>query len=375
MFISNIRVFVLKNRAVFSIVVLCILCSSLMIYISAGLIYHYQQKSFYGDGSKRSVTILFNEAVCVDDPVTKGELEEFFKSEDIFDDLQSFYCETNEYDDDGNIANTLVFYTQYKNGKFVFDKKTQQAFLDDMVLKEGEFFTDEQYSNGERTAIVADLNAFENKTTVNVLGKPYKIIGRLDPFQGYYVIYDVYIPFTCLDDSQPLEWGLNFEYNEPLNTADVKQLVTYAQEHFGDRITFDGYDRYYDFDMSKYYGSLGASCALICLLACFNFILLYRYILSVRIDEYRIFRICGATRFKLAIEFAKEIFALSFPVLIISAAIFEIIIKKYIVDFYEYSSGAYGSKLYIIVICIYLIATVISSVLMFLVHFAGKKTV
>ena len=210
---------------------------------------------------------------------------------------------------------------------------------------------------------------------LSVLGKPYKIIGRLNPFQGYYVIYDVYIPFTCLDDNQPLEWGLNFEYNKTLNIADVKQLVAHAQECFGDRITFDDYNRYYDFDMSKYYGSLGFSCALICLLACFNFILLYRYILSTRINEYRIFRICGATRLKLALEFAKEIFALSFPVLLVGAVIFEMIIKKYITNFYEYSSGAYGFKLYAVVICIYLIATVISSVLMFLVHFAGKKTV
>ncbi len=210
---------------------------------------------------------------------------------------------------------------------------------------------------------------------LSVLGKPYKIIGRLNPFQGYYVIYDVYIPFTCLDDNQPLEWGLNFEYNKTLNIADVKQLVAHAQECFGDRITFDDYNRYYDFDMSKYYGSLGFSCALICLLACFNFILLYRYILSTRINEYRIFRICGATRLKLALEFAKEIFALSFPVLVIGAAIFEMIIKKYVINFYEYSSGAYEFKLYAVVICIYLIATVISSVLMFLVHFAGKKTV
>ena len=110
-------------------------------------------------------------------------------------------------------------------------------------------------------------------------------------------------------------------------------------------------------------------------MACFNFILLYRYILSTRINEYRIFRICGATRFKLAVGFAGEIFILSFPVLMIAAAIFELIIKKHIIDIYEYSSGAYGFKLYPAVICIYLIATLISSVLMFLVHFAGKKTV
>ena len=374
MFIKNIRIFVLKNRLVFSIIVLCIICSSLMIYISAGLIYHYQKKSFFGDSSKQSVTINFNETACLDNPITKGELVDFFESENIFDDLEGFYCETNEYDNEGNIIYKLTFYAQYKNGKFDFNEKTEQDFINDMVLKEGVFFTEEQYSNGEYVAVVADVNAFENAAEVNVLGKSYSIIGKLNPFQGYYLINDVYIPFTSLDENQPLEWGLFFEYNKTLNRTDVKQLITHAQSCFGDRITFDDYNKYYDFDMSKYYIFLCFSCVLICLLAGFNFILLYRYILSTRINEYRIFRICGATRLKLAIEFANEVLALSFPVLIIGAVTFETIIKKYIVYFYEYSPGAYGIRLYLIVICIYLITTVISSMLMFFVHFAKKKT-
>ncbi len=43
------------------------------------------------------------------------------------------------------------------------------------------------------------------------------------------------------------------------------------------QLSADNYSRYYDFDMSKYYGSLGFSCALICLLACFNFISIYSF--------------------------------------------------------------------------------------------------
>ncbi len=375
MFVQNIRIFVFKNRLLFSIIVLCVICSSIMIYISAGLIYHYQKKSFLGGSSKQSVTINFNETACLDDPITKGELVKFFENGNIFDDLEGFYCETNQYDNDGNIIYNLTFYAQYKNGKFGFNKKTEQDFKKDMVLKEGVFFTEEQYSSGENVAIVADINAFKKAKRVNVFGKSYSIIGKLNPYQGYYLINDIYIPFTSLDENQPLEWGLYFEYNKTLNKNDVRQLISYAHDCFGDRIMFDDYNSYYDFDLSKYYMSLCFSCVLICLLSAFNFILLYRYILSTRINEYRILRICGATRLKLAIEFTTEVLTLSFPVLIIGAVAFEVIIKKYIILFYEHSLGAYGIRLYLIVIFVYLITTVISSMLMFFVHLAKRMPI
>lgn len=368
MFIKNIRIFVFKNRLVFSIIVLCIICSSLMIYISAGLIYHYQKKSFFGDSSKQSVTINFNETACLDNPITKGELVSFFKNSDIFDKLDYFYCETYDFDNDGNITNAYLFYTQYSNGNFYFSRSIKENWENDLLLTSGDFFTDEQEENCEKVALVSNNN---NSDTVNAMGVDFKVVGRLNAEQGVYFIEDTYIPFNAVKDDQPFYQGIYFKYNTMLSIKDVKQLVNYAQNCFSDRIEFDNYSDYYDFDMANYYKTLGFSCILICLLSCFNFIMLYRYILTARAKEYAVMRICGATRPKLAFDFAGEILLLSFPVLLISAVVFQVLIRPYLVRLYEYSSGAYSVGLFAVVIIAYLVVTIICSVIMFISQVRG----
>lgn len=359
----NIGNFFRKNKLLFFISLLCIFCSSLMIFFSAGLIYHYQQKSFSGDGHKQSVMINFNEQKCAENPITKSELVSFFKNGNIFDELDYFYCETYDFDNDGNVTDAYLFYTQYTNGNFYFSRSVKENWENDLLLTSGDLFTDEQEENGEKVALVSDNN---NSDTVNAIGMDFKVVGRLNAEQGVYFIEDTYIPFNAVKDDQPFYHGIYFKYNTMMSIKDVEQLVNYAQNCFSDRIEFDNYSDYYDFDMANYYKTLGFSCILICLLSCFNFIMLYRYILTARAKEYAIMRICGATRPRLAFDFAGEILLLSFPVLLISAVVFQVFIRPYLVRLYEYSSGAYSAGLFAMVIIAYLAVTIICSVIMFI---------
>lgn len=44
----------------------------------------------------------------------------------------------------------VAFYLQYSEGKFEYSDKVFQPMIDDLVIKDGSFFTQEQYSNGEK---------------------------------------------------------------------------------------------------------------------------------------------------------------------------------------------------------------------------------
>ena len=352
--LKNIRNMMKNHTSMLVLLVISMFVSFGVLFFGVGLYYQYSKN--IEDGEIDSYAVGFS----INDIITKKNFCEFVKNmpNKLMGDVSYITCFSSTQVSGIDEEIPVAFYLQYSEGKFEYSDKVFQPMIDDLVIKDGSFFTQEQYSNGEKKAVVMGsgnvnqpTSAPEYTNSVTAFGQSYDVIGTINPANSSYFFYSIYVPFSSVPDDTIMNDGVYLALNN--------------------KITL--YEPAFDLaSNTSYYITVVLISVIIAILSALNISILYNYIIISRTRQLTIMRICGGLTSNLSISTANEIILIMLPVSIISALCYDKFILTVLSAKFPLMKAAYNPYVYAEIILIY---SAISYLLnLFLLHHnLGKK--
>ena len=251
-----------------------------------------------------------------------------------------------------------------ENGEIVMSKfyrdNVTRAFL-----KEGRFFTEEEYKEGLRVALdeavlstsqkspyLDSIRSKDHKSLI-IAGKKYRIIGK----HFFYPDLPI-VPITSLPAECTLYGGIEFYFEESVNSLQYTELKEAVEETLGDHASLPDMDLP-DMDKIYLYNTMIIVAVLIAVVSALNFVILYQYFLEKRQEEIRAMRICGMKRRRAVVMFLAECICLTLPVYVLSVFLYDRFALRMMSSFYSYVDDHYSLKLYLELFAIYYISSLV----------------
>lgn len=350
MLFRSLRSFLQSHTPFFLMMILCIMISSLLMLFGYGLYQDYmlEQKSFDKSSKKFSMN---NIALSDDyerdgfflDPklvVTKAELDACIAK------IPEHYLGDNSY---------FIFYAfapyfthrmsggydfccsffHIKDGKYL---PVEEVFNSGMEHPgaEGRMFTDEEYSTNTHLVILGDGDPTPLGAQVTLFeDQQYTVIARggIRPE----------VPYGCLPPDTILD-HISYNAEKPLSYEQYTELKN-AFSSIEDRVTIRRYIPFYDEDYWMYNSAMLAS-LLIAVVAAFNLVVLYHYVLVRRQKSLAIFQLCGCTKGRAIRLYVAESLMLTVPCYCLSAVLYHFVLLKPFTRIFPYIDTAYSWRLY-----------------------------
>lgn len=178
--LKNLRNMMKNHTGMLVLLVISMFVSFGVLFFGVGLYYQYSKN--IEDGEIDSYAVGFS----INDIITKKNFCEFVKNmpNKLMGDVSYITCFSSTQVSGIDEEIPVAFYLQYSEGKFEYSDKVFQPMIDDLVIKDGSFFTQEQYSNGEKKAVVMGsgnvnqpTSAPEYTNSVTAFGQSYDVIG------------------------------------------------------------------------------------------------------------------------------------------------------------------------------------------------------
>lgn len=350
MLIRNLRSFLKSHTPFFLMMILCVLISSLLMLFGYGLYQDYmlEQKDF-DSSSKRFNFYTTAQSDDMDrdgfflNPdliVTKEELdaciakipEEYLGSSSYF----TFYAyapyATHRFD---SPYDTVSSFFHICDGKYL---PVEEIFENGMEFfnAKGRIFTDEEYSTNSNLIIVGAAYPPSLGDQVTLFGnQQYTVIAKAG------IVSEV--PYGCLPPDTILN-HMTYTAERPLSFEQYNTLKN-AFSSILDRIEVRRYVPFYDEDYWMYNSAMLAS-LLIAVVAAFNLVVLYHYVLVRRQKSLAIFQLCGCTKGKAIRLYVAESLLLTVPCYCLSALLYHFVLLKPLTRIFPYIDTAYSLRLY-----------------------------
>ena len=137
---------------------------------------------------------------------------------------------------------------------------------------------------------------------------------------------------------------ISYEAEKPLSYEQYTELKN-AFSSIEDRVTFRRYIPFYDEDYWMYNSAMLAS-LLIAVVAAFNLVVLYHYVLVRRQKSLAIFQLCGCTKGRAIRLYVAESLMLTVPCYCLSAVLYHFVLLKPFTRIFPYIDTAYSWRLY-----------------------------
>ena len=326
--LKNIRNLVMNNRIVFSLIVLCITVSTLVIHFSYGIYQNYHVVIQQGESEYLQISIEFDNAM--DDYVKLNKLldcihsfsKELRSNVDycsVGQDQQFFrntYLNMEKYiDKDGNEMDpgkSNFFYFSFGEDGRLTDSSTIRSNYISNNFIEGRWFHDDEWNQGKKVCLVGLGNSIqrvlpfldangrvvytiqhdgivETNTFTDEFGDTYEVIGISQIGSSIFPIYSVNRDYR-IDI-------LYIEFLHPITAEQYKELSHLLEKHLGKYVHMPEIE----FSESKniyLYKTILLICILISVAAGINFAILFNFILIRRKRMLGILRLVGCTSFK-----------------------------------------------------------------------------
>lgn len=348
----NIKNFIQHETAIFLLVVLCILSSTIIINFSFGFYHHLEQKKLDSSINTKELTISFQDESR--SAVTKENLMEVLSQldEDAYENcVISFEGRfISDRTENAAIDNTLlVVFMPFciKNGNIEV-APLEKSWTEDNVIKDGNYFTAEQFNNGELVCLApiegivyegeeaqwAEKYSANEDGTYTVDGKEYTCIGHVD----WYSVVPM-VPITTVTDNCYIQ-RVSFSYEDVLtrqNYTDITQLIL---ENYGDLADIPSLD-IPEIDSLKFYNTLLVLCILLIVMSGIILSILYEYVLLQRKRQLTIYRICGMTRGKAKLLYFLECFFIAIIIYLFAILFFHFLLLPYLSSTFKYLAASY----------------------------------
>lgn len=373
--IKNLKILARNNTSIFVILLFVIFTSFTVIFFSIGLFYQYSRN--LEDGELDSFVVGFN----FNDIIYKSDIEEFITQmpPELFDNISYITCFTTTQVSGIEEAVPVVFYLQYNDGKIEYSNNIFDPMLDDLMMMEGSFFTQEQYSNGDMVAVILGDGGYfqstpapEQSDTVTAFGSSYDVIGIINPNLENYYFYSIYVPFNSIPDDTEMSDAFYFGLNQRITQSVYEEFEANIEGFFGDRVTID--EAILDLEANNaYYFSVIIISVCIAILSALNISILYNYIIISRQRQLEIFRIYGGITSRLSISTANEIMLVMLPVGVISAVVYSKLLLPLLSETFPLITQAYTPYIYVSVIVIYCILSYLLNIMLLYKNLKFKK--
>ena len=177
------------------------------------------------------------------------------------------------------------------------------------------------------------------------------------------------IPVTSLEDTTLFHQRLVFHFKKPIRQEQYNLVVEKTNKILGDRAVVEPANLPDD-DAVYLYNTIIMVTIFITIVSAINFAILYRYILSSRIQSLMVYRICGMSFARVVLFYLRECVVLTVPAYVIGALLFEHVILKKVSKYYDYMSNSYSSYVYMVLFAIYFILSLL--ILLFMIIYALK---
>ena len=368
---SNISAFAGNERAIFVVIIVCVVSSAFIINFSYGLYYNYTTQKNETELELKTL----NPEIQQGSSISKGDFQRFAESldEKTLNAMIVIYAgaELPEFESDegpGSFPMRFVIHA----GKYDICEQTRKNWEEKGVITSGRYINNYEEQCGELVAVVSGSGAdgwnaacskFRNADgTITMFGKKYSVVGTYSAGTAAPIVPFLTIP----EDVAITQIGFSFERN--ITRSAYNDITNKAEEYFGSLLKFPEL-KFPDTDTVSIYNNMIWIALLISLLSVTNFAMLYRFILLKRRRGLAIMRICGCSRVRAVLMYLAECVVITLPAYAVGAGLNVLITNKVMCRVLDFFKQAYSLKTYlwlfagfILVFCIIVIPMISLSV-------------
>ncbi len=347
--LSSISAFARNERAIFAVMIFCIVSSAFIINFSYGLYYNYAAQKNETELELKTL----NPEIQQGSSISKGDFQRFAESldEKTLNAMIVIYAGTElpEFESDegpGSFPMRLVIHA----GKYNICEQTRKNWEEKGVITSGRYINNYEEQCGELVAVVGGSSADEwNATcskfrnadgTITMFGKKYSVVGTYSAGTAAPIV-----PFLTIPEDTPItQIGFSFERN--ITRSAYNDITSKAEEYFGSLLKFPEL-KFPDTDTVSIYNNMIWIALLISLLSVTNFAMLYRFILLKRRRGLAIMRICGCSRVRAVLMYLAECVVITLPAYAVGAGLNILVTNKVMCRVLDFFKQAYSLKTYL----------------------------
>lgn len=368
--IRNIKNYIRTEGLIFTLMVVCVIASTIVMFFSFGLYHHMLQKRMDAQLGQNEITINL-----IDSSYTIATKKNVIKAcmtlpEEVLS--HCYFCATarlpgeeNFSDAEVGMAADMSLYYSVYNGK-ITTADIGEEFKRQKYIIDGDWFTAEQIEQGELVCLAAGSNAIigyksdaadqylaqyrpDENGNYHVGGKTYRCIGHLD--WGTVPL----VPVTTLEDDIYV-YNVIIYFDKVVNRKAYDAIVKSFDVQFGN-VAHVLPLAAPNLDGTKFYTTLVVICMLMAVLSGVVLAMLYEYILLQRKRQLTIFRMCGLTLTKVKEMYLLECMLITIFSLAIAMVLFRCGILPWAERRYEYIGESYTWASGIVLCVIYVTGT------------------
>lgn len=362
--IKNLRSFFCNSNMVAALSIISVLVSAVIINFSYGIYQNYNvavENETYKPGSETMWLVFMNE----------GEDGRYASKGDVMDCI--YYIEAHSdklngelvlFSIDGYMGEMpLHFSFAVKDGKLAVPTVLVNNLRKNGLLRENYWGdTDEQLGNP--VALCFDYIKYDNDTpildsimidedTLVIDGKEYEIIG----YMTWGNDDGATVPINSVRDSILVE-EVHIVFDRGMSTKTYNYIKGVFEERFGDMVCAME-EELVDIDSIYTYKTVMVIALMIALVAGFNFMILYRYVLMQRRKKTAVYRICGMTRLKVNMINLAECMLITVPMYLSGMFLYDRMLLPVLSRYFPYMQDAYSKKLYLYLFAIYILVSLV----------------
>ncbi len=362
--LRNIRSLIKNEPLIFAVMIVCVFASSWVLTFAYGLYQNYNVQKTEADIEGKELRL----SLCEGKSVTRTDLERFFAeiSDETLNAANLLYCDAElpgfptEPGYKENFGRAAFRFTIH-NGQYQSSSYIKEIWEERGQITSGRFFSDDDEKNGANVAMVyTDMGKWNEATlairtgenTIRLFDKEYEIIGTYNSFGGTPLI-----PFLSIPENLELS-APSFMFEKNLTKSQYEEIRSAARIAVPETFVFPDL-AFPDSENIYIYNNILLICALIAVLTVINFASLYNYIISKRIRQLAVFKLCGCTSFKATGFYLAECAIICVPVFMIGTVSYIPVMKFFLSPIFPYMEAAYSPIIYTVIFALYIIILVI----------------
>jgi hypothetical protein len=301
--------------------------------------------------------------------IYKGELTNMLESlpAEVWDNIDYVWCQAIVDDDLYGVYAAHDFNLTVTDGKLTICKSESGAVSN--------MFTDEQYINGEKVAVIGERFYDKNLTMgfgmdpidstrvddpldkdteyIHVNGEAYKII-KVTSNEAFDTMY--FIPFTSLADDTPLINGVDIVFKDSISYSNYQKIKDAVDEYMAGNAYVQNMNLSAATDIAYYKTIIWITVAVAFLFA-INLAVLYKYIVECNKRRIVIMRICGCKRSRSIRLFLTQALMIIAPVFALLEYAFHKLIYPNILDFFPNMINSFSLSVYAVMFVGYVVVS------------------
>lgn len=363
---KNLKNFILNERIIFTVTLICIIASAFIINFAYGLYYNYSIKKIESDIDMKE----FNGLLAPGISITKGEIRQYSESleSNTLDAMEVMYLESKDFEGFPGLGDIcLDMRYVIHDGKYQICNIVKENLENQNRMLDGRYITNEEEATGAYCALVEGISKDEwNMTaeylknsdgTVTLFGQKYTVVGV---YNGGCAV--PIVPFlTVPEDLEVVDFNILFSDN--ITRSQYNDLKEKAELILPGKIILPELE-FPDNDTITVYNNMMSVAMVLSVISVGNFTMLFYFILQKRQRRLAVMRICGCTKLRAAVMYLCECVLIVLPCYVGGAALNFLLTEKVFSDIFEHFAEAYYPQLYMKLFAVYIAALLVVSAVM-----------